>query len=175
MQFETVKLKVKLSFEVLLHQIFAIRLLLFVTCYLCFAIWIFLSETCYNLQKLVPFARCCTSRNFFIMTPPLRRVAKSNQAILSLPPQPMLTLVVGGIYLSPSLPVQKQIIWSPPFYYHSASFSKVGERFLATLSLSRFVRLSVCYLVMKEILKLKQDLLGVLSSPEEFQLCFKNV
>ena len=28
------------------------------------AIWIFLSETCYDLQKLVPFARCCTSRNF---------------------------------------------------------------------------------------------------------------
>ena len=28
---------------------------------------------------------------------------------------------------------------------------------------------------MKEFLKRKQDLLGVLSSPEEFQLCFKNV
>ena len=40
--------------------------LLFITCYLCLAFWIFLSETCYYLQKLVPFARCCTSRNFFI-------------------------------------------------------------------------------------------------------------
>ena len=28
---------------------------------------------------------------------------------------------------------------------------------------------------MKEFLKLKQDLLGVLSSSEEFQFCFKNV
>ena len=28
-------------------------------------VWIFLSETCYYLQKLVPFARCCTSRNFY--------------------------------------------------------------------------------------------------------------
>ena len=38
-------------------------------------------------------------------------------------------------------------------------------------SVRSFVRLSV----MKEFLKRKQDLLGVLSSPEEFQLCFKNV
>ena len=29
----------------------------------------FLSETCYYLQKLVPFARCCTSRNFSIICP----------------------------------------------------------------------------------------------------------
>ena len=27
---------------------------------------IFLSETCYYLQKLVPFARCCTSHNFYL-------------------------------------------------------------------------------------------------------------
>ena len=47
-----------------LHLIFAIRWLLFITCYLWLAIWIFLSETCYYLQKLAPFARCCTSRNF---------------------------------------------------------------------------------------------------------------
>ena len=45
---------------------FAIRWLLFTTCYLWLAIWLFLSETCYYLQKLVSFARCCTSRNFFI-------------------------------------------------------------------------------------------------------------
>ena len=56
-----------------LHLIFAIRWLQFITCYLWLAIWIFLSETCYFLQKLVPFARCCTSRNFFnlsIKVPP---------------------------------------------------------------------------------------------------------
>ena len=35
--------------------------------------------------------------------------------------------------------------------------------------------MSVRPFVMKEFLKLKQDVLGVLSSPEEFQLCFKNV
>ena len=33
--------------------------------YLLIAIFIFLSETCYYLQKLVSFARCCTYRNFF--------------------------------------------------------------------------------------------------------------
>ena len=48
-----------------LHLIFSIRWLLFITCYLWLAIWIFLSTTRYYLQKLVPFARCCTSRNFF--------------------------------------------------------------------------------------------------------------
>ena len=53
--------------------------------------------------------------------------------------------------------------------------------FLAAMSSSRsdvvtqFVRSFVSSIVMKEFLKLKQDLLGVLSSPEEFQLCFKNV
>ena len=39
--------------------------MLSVTCYMFFAIWIFSSETCYYFKKLVPFARCCTSRNFF--------------------------------------------------------------------------------------------------------------
>ena len=47
-----------------LHLIFANRWLLFITCYLWLAIWIFLFETYYFLQKLVPFARCCTSRYF---------------------------------------------------------------------------------------------------------------
>ena len=44
-----------------------------------------------------------------------------------------------------------------------------------TLSLSSVVCSFVSSSVMKEFLKLKQDLLDVLSSPEEFQLCFKNV
>ena len=57
-------MKVCLQFIIQLHLIFAIRWLLFTTCYLWLAIWLFLSETCYYLQKLVPFARCCTSRNF---------------------------------------------------------------------------------------------------------------
>ena len=48
-----------------LHLIFAIRWLVSTTCNLWLAIWLFLSETCYYLQKLVPFALCCTSRNFF--------------------------------------------------------------------------------------------------------------
>ena len=43
----------------------AICYLLSVTCYMLLANWIFLFETCYYLQKLFPFARCCTSRNFF--------------------------------------------------------------------------------------------------------------
>ena len=58
-------MKVYLQFIVQLHLIFAIRWMLFITCYLWLAIWIFLYETCYFLQKLVPFARCCTSRNFW--------------------------------------------------------------------------------------------------------------
>ena len=36
-----------------------------VTCNLLLDIRIFFSESCYYLQKLVTFARCCTSRNFF--------------------------------------------------------------------------------------------------------------
>ena len=59
-------MKVQLSFMVQLHFVFALRWLLFITCYLWLAIWIFLSETCYYLQKLVRFARCCTSRIFFL-------------------------------------------------------------------------------------------------------------
>ena len=42
--------------------------LLSVTFYMSLAIWIFWSETCYNLQKLVSFRSCCTSRNFLIDT-----------------------------------------------------------------------------------------------------------
>ena len=46
--------------------------MLFATCFLWLAICYlltesFLSETCYYLQKLFPFARCCTSRNFFVL------------------------------------------------------------------------------------------------------------
>ena len=49
----------------------AICYLLSVTCCLWLDTWIFWSETCYYLQNLVLFPRCCTSRNFWIMTPPL--------------------------------------------------------------------------------------------------------
>ena len=42
----------------------AICYLLSVTCYMFLAFWCYLHETSYYLQKLVPFARCCTSRNF---------------------------------------------------------------------------------------------------------------
>ena len=38
-----------------------------VTCYLWLDIWIFLSETCYYSQKIVPFSHCCMSRNFFLI------------------------------------------------------------------------------------------------------------
>ena len=48
-------------------QMIAICSSLSVTCYMLLAIWIFLSETSYYLQKLVLFARCCTSRNFFFV------------------------------------------------------------------------------------------------------------
>ena len=58
--------KGKLSFEVLFYLVFTIRWLFFVTNYLWLSIWIFSSQICYYLQKLVPFARCCTSRNFCI-------------------------------------------------------------------------------------------------------------
>ena len=60
-----------MSLAALLHLAFTRRWLLYVcymlsvTFYLLLAIWIFLSETCYYLQKLVSFARCCMSRNFF--------------------------------------------------------------------------------------------------------------
>ena len=53
--------------------------------------------------------------------------------------------------------------------------------FLAVMSSSRsdvltqFVSSLVRPLVMKEFFKLKQDVNGVLSSPEEFQLCSKKV
>ena len=50
-------MKVKLSFEVLFYLVFTIRWLFFVTNYMWLSIWIFSSETCYYLQKLVPFAR----------------------------------------------------------------------------------------------------------------------
>ena len=52
-----------------------------------------------------------------------------------------------------------------------------GGEFLAAMSNSRsdVVTQFVRSLVMKEFFKLKQDVHGVLSSPEEFQLCFKKV
>ena len=40
--------------------------LLYIPCNMCLAIWIFLSETCSFLQKLVPFPCCCTSCNILI-------------------------------------------------------------------------------------------------------------
>ena len=43
--------------------------MLSVTFYLWLAIGYMLSETCYDLQKLVSFAWCCKSRNFFKDTP----------------------------------------------------------------------------------------------------------
>ena len=66
------RLKVRLSFKVLLHLTFVIRWLIFlcyslsVTWYMLLAIWIFFI---WNLQGLVPFARCSTSRNFFYPDP----------------------------------------------------------------------------------------------------------
>ena len=61
-----------MSLVALLHLAFSLRwflhvgYMLSVTFYMLLAIRIFLSETCYYLQKLVPFARCCTSRNFWL-------------------------------------------------------------------------------------------------------------
>ena len=55
----------KWKFSCHLWQSIAIYYSLSVTCYMLLAISIFISETCYYLQKLVSFARCCTSRNFF--------------------------------------------------------------------------------------------------------------
>ena len=46
---------------------------LYVTCYLN----LFISETCYYLQKLVSFARCCTSRNFFSSDSDIARIFRS--------------------------------------------------------------------------------------------------
>ena len=45
----------------------AICYLLSVPCYMLLANKIFLSETCAYLQKLFPFACCCTSRNFYLL------------------------------------------------------------------------------------------------------------
>ena len=47
------------------YQIIVICYSLSLTCYMLLAICMFLSETGYNLHKLVPFVSCCTSRNFF--------------------------------------------------------------------------------------------------------------
>ena len=48
-------------------QMIAICMLLVICDFLhmLLAFWIFLSKTCYYLQKLVSFRSCCTSRNFF--------------------------------------------------------------------------------------------------------------
>ena len=59
----------------LLHSIYAIRWLLFVTHFLWLAICYLLSESFYlkhaitNKKNLVPFTNCCTSRNFFRRLP----------------------------------------------------------------------------------------------------------
>ena len=63
----TVVLRLDWGFDNICYKKIAIYYLLSVTCYMFLAISIFLSETCYFFQKLVPFARCCTSRNFFGM------------------------------------------------------------------------------------------------------------
>ena len=64
-----------MSLVALLHLTLALRWLLYVcyllsvTFYMLLAIWIYLSETCYYLQKLVSFRSCCMSRNFFVVAP----------------------------------------------------------------------------------------------------------
>ena len=58
----------KWKFSCHLWQSIAIYYSLSVTCCMLLAIWILISDTCYYLQKLVSFARCCTSRDFYQMT-----------------------------------------------------------------------------------------------------------
>ena len=53
----------KVTFDIF-YMMIAICYMLSVIRYLWLAISYFFSETCYYFQKLVPFARCCTSRNF---------------------------------------------------------------------------------------------------------------
>ena len=73
------------------YKIIAIHYLLSVTCNMNL-----LSEICYYLQKLVPFARCCTSRNFYIKTSAILdqyvKISRSKIAMFqNLPHKQMIT------------------------------------------------------------------------------------